>query len=270
MSPEQPLVLYEVEDKVAVITLNRPEKRNALTRELWRQLDGAFIRADEDSEVRAIVLTGAGPAFCAGADLTSGQDREGLLHRWEHFEALHQRQFRMWSSKKIIIAAVHGYCLGRGLELALWCDIVVASADSSLGQPEIREGWVLHSVVPWLTGPQQAKLFMLSGDTIDAAEAQRLGLVARVVDAGSAIKEAMRLGKRLSYIPPAAAQAVKQEINGVYEQMGFRVQQAAGTAVSALASALTPKELGNEELFRIRREQGLRASLKFRDAPFES
>ena len=116
-----------MDDRVAVITLNRPDKLNALSRPLWQQLDAA------------------------------------------------------WSSGKVIVAAVHGDCLGRGLELALWSDIVVASQDTRLGHPEIREGALLYSVIPWLTGPQQAKLLMLSGDVINAREAARLGLVARVV-----------------------------------------------------------------------------------------
>ena len=263
------LVHYRVEDKVAVITLNRPEKKNALSRELWRDLDAAMVRADDDLEVATIVLVANGTSFCAGADLSPGEDPTQMLPWWELFQRHHTRQFRMWDSKKVLVAGVHGYCLGRGLELALWCDIVVASEDAKLGQPEVREGWVVQSVVPWLIGPQQAKLFMLSGDVIAAAEAHRLGLVARVVGDGKAATAAIALAKRLSHVPPVTARAVKRMINGVYELQGIRAQQGEGIAVAAFTSHLSAEEKGTTELERVRREQGFKASIKFRDDPFK-
>ena len=263
------LALYRVEDKVAVITLNRPEKMNALSKELWRELDAAMVRADDDPQVRAIVLAANGRSFCAGADLSPGADPTQMLPWWDAFQRHHVRQFRMWDCQKVLIAGVHGHCLGRGLELALWCDIVVASEDAKFGQPEVREGWVVQSMVPWLTGPQQAKVFMLSGDTISAAEALQLGLVARVVPAGTAETAAIALAKRLSHVPPIAARAVKRMINGVYELQGIRSQQAEGIAIGAFTSHLSAEEKGTTELERIRREQGFKASLKFRDDPFK-
>jgi enoyl-CoA hydratase len=266
----QSLVLYRVEERVAVITLNRPEKMNAINREMLAQLDQYFAKVEEDSNVRAVVLEGEGRSFSAGADLASGEDPTDPLPWMRSYEQHYRRQFRIWDSGKIVIAGVHGYALGRGLELALWCDIVVASEDAKLGQPEIREGWLVHSVVPWLTGPQQAKMFMLSGDTISARDAERMGLVAKVVVAGAARSEAFRLAKRLAHVPPISAKAVKQMINGMYEQLGIRGQQAAGITLTAATSSMSPKDKGTEELVRVRREQGLKASLKFRDAPFES
>jgi len=265
----KPLILYRTEDRVAVISLNRPEKVNALSRDMWVALDAAFAQADDDSEIRAIALVAEGSSFCSGADLSPGQDPSELLPWLMAFERHHGRQFRMWDSRKVIVAGVHGYAIGRGLELALWCDIVVASEDAKLGQPEVREGWVVNSVVPWLTGPQQAKLFMLSGDVVSACEAERLGLVAQVVAAGTASTEAIKLAKRLTHVPPVTARAVKQMVNGVYDQLGFRAQQAAGIGLCVATSGMTPKEKGTEELDRVRREQGFKASIRFRDAPFE-
>ena len=222
------LVLYEVRDAVAVITLNRPEKLNALSRALWIQIDAAFQRAEQDDNVRVIVLAAAGRAFCAGADIAGGEDPTEPLPWLEFHQKHHRRQFAMWASKKVIIAAIHGHAVGRGLEIALWCDMIVASEDTKVGQPEVREGWVLWSVVPWLIGPQKAKLFMMSGDLIDAREAEQMGLVTKVVAAGTAREEAIKLARRLSHVPPVAARAVKQMVNGVYETMGIRPQQAAG------------------------------------------
>ena len=270
MADSTELVLYEVSDAVAVITLNRPEKRNALSRAVWRELDAAFQKAEEDANVKVIVLAGAGKAFCAGADIAGGEDPTEPLPWLEFHQKHHRRQFAMWSSNKIIIAAIHGFAVGRGLEIALWCDIVVASEDAKIGQPEVREGWVLWSVVPWLTGPQKAKLFMMSGDLIDAREAEQMGLVTKVVAAGAARDEAIKLALRLSHVPPVAARSVKHMVNAVYETMGIRSQQGAGASLSALAATMSTEERGTAELERIRAEKGFKESVRFRDAPFET
>ena len=270
MAEDAELVVYEVREAVAVITLNRPQKMNALSRAMWIQIDAAFQRAEQDANVRVIVLAGEGKAFCAGADIAGGEDPTAPLPWLEFHQKHHRRQFAMWASNKVIIAAVHGHAIGRGLEIALWCDLVVASEDAKLGQPEVREGWVLWSVVPWLTGPQKAKLFMMSGDLIGAREAEQMGLVTKVVPAGTAREEALKLARRLSHVPPVAARAVKQMVNGVYDTMGIRPQQAAGAAMSALAASMSTEERGTAELERVRAEQGFKASVRFRDAPFET
>lgn len=264
------LVLYEVRGSVAVITLNRPEKLNALSRALWVQLDAAFQEAEQDESVSVIVLAANGRAFSVGADIAGGEDPTEPLPWLRHHQNHHRRQFSMWSSKKTLIAAIHGHAIGRGLEIALWCDLVVASEDTKLGQSEVREGWVLWSVVPWLIGPQKAKLFMMSGDLVSAEEAERLGLVTKVVPAGTAKDEAIQLAQRLTHVPPVAARAVKHMVNAVYETMGIRAQQASGAAYSALAACMSAQERGVAELERIRAEQGFKASVRFRDAPFET
>jgi enoyl-CoA hydratase len=264
------LVQYEVSGGVAMVTLNRPEKLNALSRSLWTQLDAVFQKADQDEAVKVIVLAGNGRAFSVGADIAGGEDPTEPLP-WLNFHQNHyRRQFAMWNSSKTIIAAIHGHAIGRGLELALWCDMVVASEDTKLGQTEVREGWVVWSVVPWLVGPQKAKLFMMSGDLVSAVEAEKLGLVTKVVPAGTARDEAVRLARRLTNVPPVAARAVKQMVNLVYDTMGIRAQQAHGAAFTALAASMSSEERGTAELERVRAEQGFKASVRFRDAPFES
>ena len=264
------LVLYELHDKVAVITLNRPQKRNALSRAMWTQLDAAFQKAEQDPNVRIIVLAANGTAFCAGADIGGSEDPTQLLPWYEHFQKHHRQQFALWGSNKVIIAAVHGYAIGRGLEMALWCDIVIAADDAKLGQPEIREGMALWSIVPWLVGPQKAKLFMLSGNLINAHDAEAMGMVTTVVPAGRARDEAMKLATQLSHVPPLAARSVKHMVNGVYEMMGVRMQQSMGAAASAFSHGLSPEEKGTAEIERVRAEQGFKASLQFRNAPFDT
>jgi enoyl-CoA hydratase len=268
MTETVPLVLYDVTDNIATITLNRPEKRNALSRALWVELDELLIRADTDPDVRIIVLTGAGPSFCAGADIAGDEDPTTALGWHRHNQRHLVRQFRIRDSSKTYIAAIDGYALGRGLELALWCDLVVASADARLGMPEIRQALVLQSVIPWFVLPQQAKLFLLSGDIIDAAEAEKLGRDCMVAPPGAAKAEAAKMARRLSHIPPFAAEGVKRMVNGVYDQLGMRQQQNAAIAASSFNAHLSPEDKGIEELHRVGVEQGFKAWLKFRDAPF--
>lgn len=270
MAIDSELVLYQQCESVAVITLNRPEKLNALNRALWVQLDAAFQKAEQDASVKAIVLAANGRAFSVGTDIAGGENPTEPLPWLKRHQNHHRRQFSMWSSNKIIIAAIHGHTIGRGLEIALWCDMVVACEETKLGQSEVREGWVLWSVVPWLIGPQKAKLFMMSGDLIGAHEAERMGLVTKVAPAGTAKEEAIKLAQRLSHVPQVAASAVKQMVNSVYETMGIRAQQASGSAYSALAACMSAEERGVTELERIRAEQGFKASVRFRDAPFET
>jgi enoyl-CoA hydratase/carnithine racemase len=266
---EERLVLYAVEDAVATITLNRPEKLNALTRPLYVALEAALREAEADDAVRAIVLTGAGRAFSAGADLSGpGGLGRAAKDRWANFEANNARQFMLWNLQKPLLGAVHGWCLGRGCELALWCDVVIASEDARIGQPEIRDGSIVASIIPWLIGMQRAKLFMWLGQPLPAAEAERIGLIARVVPEGQALAEAQRVARMIAHLPPVAAQTVKRMVNGIYEQQGIHQALGNGALLATIVANLPSAERGSEELDRIRAEQGLKAYLQARDAPF--
>lgn len=271
MTEGEPIVRYEVQGPVALITLNRPERLNALGRDLVDELDAALDQADANGAVRAVVLTGTGRAFSAGADLKSHSLPRGRPRAlWEHFQATERRQSRLLRGSKITIAAVHGYCLGRGLELALHCDLVLADPDARFGQPEVREGSFLASVVPWLIGPQRAKLFMLSGNHFDARQAERWGLVTYVVEDGPVLDEALRLAQRLSNVPLPATRAIKQFVNTVYDEfMGQRVlNDVLGPALTALSRNMSPEEKEIAHLIEIREQQGLKAFLEARDAPY--
>jgi enoyl-CoA hydratase len=265
---DETLVLYEVDDGVATVTLNRPDKLNALSRPLNAELERIMREADADEAVRVVVLTGAGRAFSAGADLSQGGLGRGPKARWETFETNNARQFALWRMQKPVLAAVHGWCLGRGCELALWCDVVIASEDARIGQPEIRDGSIVATIIPWVIGMQRAKLFMWLGQPLPAREAERIGLVARVVPEGAALAETLRLAHMIAHLPPVAAQAVKRMVNGVYEQQGIHQTQANGALLASVVAGLTPAERGTEEIERIREEQGLKAYLQARDAPF--
>jgi enoyl-CoA hydratase/carnithine racemase len=261
------LVRLDVADRVAVLTLNRPEKLNALSRELRARFDELVDRVAADEDVRAVVLTGAGRAFCAGADLGGGMP-DGSLAAHRVLEEAADRQLRLRELPQPVIAAVHGYCLGRGLELALWCDIVVASTGARFGEPEVRDGSFVASIIPWLTNAQQAKLLMLTGDTIPAEEAHRLGLVTLLVDEDTALAAATGLARRLTHLPVPAAREVKRYVNAVQDLAGLVSMQRHGTTTAALLHSLSPAELGVTELVELRRREGLKAYLAARDAPF--
>lgn len=261
------LVAVTVDDGVALVELNRPEKLNALNAEMRDQLEAALVTLGADKTVRVVILTGRGRAFCAGADLGG----DGTLGRtatdaMAAFDASSARQLMTWELPQPVIAAVNGYCLGRGMELALWCDIVVASRTATFGEPEVRDGSFVSSILPWLTSPQQAKLLMLSGDSIDGERAVQLGLATVLAD--DAVSAAKTLARRLRHVPPPTAHAVKRYVNAIVDGRSVREGQLLGNALGAALRTLSPEDLGTQELVAIREQQGLRAYLKARDEPF--
>ncbi len=266
------LILTEKRDLVATITLNRPEKLNALSREMVAELLDAFEALRDDEEVRAVVLTGSGRAFSSGADLGGQRGEHGrTLEEWQARMAENMtRQFMVRDFPKPVIAAVEGYCLGRGCELALWCDVVVASETAWFGEPEIRHGSMVASMIPYLTNPQQAKLLILTGDTISAREAHEIGLVARVVPPASLLDDAARIARRMAMVPPFAVRYNKQLINAMYDSMGFRQAMDYGHKIETLCHSRIPDatNVDGVNLEQRRREAGVKAFLDARDGPF--
>jgi len=175
-------------DGVLVLTMNRPEHRNALNRDLFRELGHAFVGAETDPEVRAIVLTGAGDkAFCAGADLGSGGIADGAASAHDGRGLLADLFRDMWQLGKPVIARVRGYALAGGFGLACACDLIVASDDAVFGTPEINVGlWPYMITVPLLRSmpPKTALDLMMTGRRVAADEGARMGFVQRVVPAG--------------------------------------------------------------------------------------
>ncbi len=177
-------VLYEVRDAQARVTINRPERRNAINRQVQLDLIDAFERAKSDPAVRVVVLTGAGKAFCAGGDL--GGFSEGASAVQLHYErGTFTDLFRaMRRLGKPVVAAVNGHALAGGMGVAMACDVVVASSDAAFGLPEVNIGLWPMMITPAIVGavgPRKALELMLTGDRIDAAEAERIGAVNRVV-----------------------------------------------------------------------------------------
>ena len=208
MNPTDDEVLVSQEDGVLTITLNRPERRNALTWTMLDRLREVVADAASAPDVRVLVLTGAGHrAFCAGAELQAMAAGASVLQRHEGWGLLARLFEDLWSAGKPTIAKVHGFCLAGGFGLALSCDLVVAADDAVFGTPEIDVGlWPFMVTVPLCRAmpPKKALELMLTGRRVDAAEADRLGFVTRVVPAGELDGVTAELATSLAAKSPTA------------------------------------------------------------------
>jgi enoyl-CoA hydratase len=274
-------ILYETDGGKARITLNRPEKLNALSVQLQRELNDALWEADADNDVHVIILRGAGRAFSAGYDMSPPRDREethaitgsagrGRLRpdfdddAWR-LERHQQLRNAVLDIHKPVIAQVHGYCLAGGTDLALLCDIVVAAEDAVLGFPPVRnQGSPVNHMWTYHVGPQWAKYFLLTGDQVSGEEAARIGLVLRAVPHERLDAEVEALADKMCRIDPAVLSANKRIVNIALELMGARTVQRMSVEMDARAR-LAP---GVREFYRIVAEQGLKAALEWRDGAF--
>lgn len=220
-------VHYEAADGVCRITLNRPEKHNALNHALLDDLDAAFTAAERDEAVRVVVLAGAGPSFCAGYDLGGSYYTTPPDGRWTLANALtalrdiEARYQRIWNCPKPTIARVHGHALAGGCYLQLLCDISVATNDANLGHPAVRMGGV-SSMPLWqvILGPRIARYLLLTGRTVTGSEAQRLGLVTLAV-APQALDDTVNgIVADCLQVPAAGAQHAKEALNTALEIQG--------------------------------------------------
>jgi len=212
-------LIVEIEEYVALIRLNRPDALNALNSQLMGELGEALKAADENDKVRCIVITGSEKAFAAGADIKEMADKNFVdMFMSDYFGAETKDLLRV---RKPIIAAVSGYALGGGCELAMMCDFIIASETAKFGQPEINLG-----VVAGIGGTQRLTRFVgksksmdmhLTGRFMDAAEAERSGLVSRVVPVGKLIPEAMEAARKIAAKSALSVAVVKEAVNRAYE-----------------------------------------------------
>jgi enoyl-CoA hydratase/carnithine racemase len=192
-------VLVEVSGGVAVLTLHQPEKRNAFSGAMGRELSEAYRAADADDAVRAVVLTGTPPAFCAGADLSAGEGT--FAGTGEAFSATGV-SFPAWQVRKPVVAAVNGHAIGIGLTLALQCDLRVMAADATYGVVQVRRGvlgdaWS-HWALPRIVGISRAAEILLVGGTFDGRRAEQLGLTDRVLPAEEVLPAALALAREVA------------------------------------------------------------------------
>jgi enoyl-CoA hydratase/carnithine racemase len=259
---------------VLVLTLNRPDHMNALSRQLEEEMHAALQAAAADDSVRAIVLTGAGAAFCAGYDLAHdaaqarpSRTRDVLKRWWDADMGLASKLLALMRLPKPIIAAVNGWCLGGGLWYSLACDITIASEKAVFGQPEVREIQNSTFLLTFLVGYKNASRYALTGDHFDAKEAERIGMINQVVPHDELMPTAIALAQRLALVPPDSVRMNKMITTLGLEAMGLRSALEMADVLSVIThSSMDAADL--DELTRLRDEQGLTASLKFRDGPF--
>ena len=268
-------IKYEVDNGRARITLNRPEKRNALSIELVEELRDALWEADDDKSVHCVILKGEGPSFCAGYDLTPGRSAvdDGVERRkgrgvdddaWniERF----QRSLRtLTEMHKPSIAQIHGHCLAGGTDLALYCDILICADNANIGYSALRNmGAAPNQMWLYNCGPQWTKRLLLTGDTVNGEDAARIGLVLKSVPEEYLEQEVEGLADRLSWIDPEMLSANKRIINVGMDLMGAQVLQRLAAENDARAHTTTAAK----NVFQQIATAGLRAALKDRDAPF--
>jgi Enoyl-CoA hydratase/carnithine racemase len=276
MTQDEPLLLYEVRDGTAWITLNRPAKRNALSEPLQEQLSALLWDADEDNRVHAVVLKAAGPDFCSGYDLQKyDQPIPGQVdHRrgrakfdddaW-HQERAQRLRMALFDMHKPVIAQVHGRCLAGGTDLALLCDMVICAEDALFGFPPARsQGSLPSHMWLYLVGPQWAKRLLLTGDSIRGDDAAKIGLALKAVPADRLDAEVAELAARLALIDADLLSANKRIVNLGLELMGARTMQRMAAEMDARGHLSVSRFQFNETV----RTEGLKEAVRQRDEPF--
>ncbi|MCH7719309.1 MAG: crotonase/enoyl-CoA hydratase family protein [Chloroflexi bacterium] len=275
-------ILYERDGGKVRITLNRPEKLNAMSQRLQRELNDALWEADGTAGVHVIIVRGAGRAFSAGYDMSpqrsatdshapdaAAEERRGRREfdddTW-HLEQAQRLRNAILDLHTPVIAQVHGYCLAGGTDLALLCDIIVAAEDAVLGFPPVRnQGSPVNHMWTYLVGPQWAKYFLLTGDQVSGEEAARIGLVWKAVPFDRLEAEVEALADKMCRIDPAVLSANKRIVGIAMELMGARTLQRMSVEMDSRAR-LAP---GVREFYRIVAEKGLKAALQWRDGDFQ-
>ena len=270
MSNDTELVLVdEPAAGVRRFTLNRPEKRNALSYDLRGQLVAGLQAGDQDDSVRVMIVRGAGSCFSAGYELAGGnkgQDLPWFTSPGEGFWPRHviEGWMGIWDLNTPVIAQVHGYCLAGGSELATGCDLVYVADDALIGYPAVRFGVPDMQFHAWFMGMRTAMEMMITGDSISGQDAARLGWANRSVPLDQLEDEVLAVAERIAKVPPDLVALNKRTVHRAMEAMGLRTAIRAGTDLCALAV--------HQESFQAfltkARERGLTQALQERDEPF--
>ena len=250
------------------ISLNRPDKRNALCNPLREELFNSLEEADSDSKVRVIVLSGAGSCFCAGYDLSYNNKEDMPYHSSKNdgFWPRHvvEGAFKIWDLATPVIAQVHGYCLAGGTELAASCDLVYVANDVKIGYPVVRSmSPPDNQIFPWLMGMRDAMEMMLTGESIDGETAVKQGFANRSFDFKSLEEEVLKIAEKVAKVPSDLQAINKRAVHRQMEAMGMRTGIRAGTEMQALAMHSKSTQEHLKEL-----SSGLKEALTKRDEEF--
>lgn len=215
-------IIYEKKDGVAWLTLNRPEVLNALNRAMWRELAQAIDLADKDDQVRVVIITGAGRAFCVGDDINDLATIKDAFDAKAYFREITGAVRKVEEFKKPLIAAVNGLAYGGGCEITMVCDVAIASENTRFAQPEGKIGaWPPFAAVrlPSIIGKAKAMEIMLTGEPVDAKEAERIGLINKVVPPEKLKDAAMEMAEKIMRIAPLSAELIKTTVNKKIEDV---------------------------------------------------
>lgn len=275
-------LIYRTENRIATITLNRPEKFNTIRPPMWDELEDAIGRANRELDVHVIVLQGAGHSFCAGFDFSDNLkhfDVAGLEmdpERWDPgrdmmmatspFLGPVPKFMSIWRSPKPVIAKVHGWCVGGGSEMALCADFVIASDDARFGTPYARV-WGCHLTGMWIyrLGLTRAKRYALTGDSVSGKEAAEIGLINESSPIGQLDERTRYWAGRMARIPITQLAAMKLIVNQAFDNMGLSSTQALGPILDGLMR--NTKE--GRDFVRTAKAKGVHAAAAERDGPFE-
>jgi len=257
-------VLYERRGPIAVLTLNRPDKLNAVNAQMVRELGQTLDEIEVDDRVRAVVLCGAGRAFSAGFDLSMGEGSGLDFIRTElrkDFDII----MRFWDFPKPTVSAVHTYCLGSGMEMAVACDITVAAEGCRFGAPEVKFGsGIVAMILPWVIGLKQAKELLLVGDDrITPERALAIGLINRVVPEDQYLEEAISIARAMAANDRVVVRMTKQAINRGADIMGMRQGLLQGLEMGIIAEEIETPE--SREFNAILDKDGPKAALAWQE-----
>ena len=269
-------ILYSVQDRIARVMLNAPEKRNALSFRMRDEFVSALKRAEADDDVSLVLIDAAGPSFCSGYDLSPpdpGYRKDGMVAS-KHFDNWTDQFARscvrdwmtIWDLLKPVVAKIHGHCVAGGTEILSMADIAFVADDARIGYPAMRGMTTPDTMYfPWKMPMAQAKYLQLTGNSVTGREAAEMGWVAKSFPADELDDAVMRELRPMSQIAPDLLAANKHSVNQAYEIMGFRTALAQGWQWHVLSSRVRPGAGGFGEAMR---EGGLKAALEWRDGAF--
>lgn len=263
-------IVVAISDHVATLTLSRPERLNALDKATLLEINRAMDAFEGDDAVRVVVLTGAGRAFSSGFDLKAQMEQrpEGSAIWREILDLDFDTTMRFWNCPKPTIAAVHGACLAGAFEMALACDITIASENAMFGEPELKFGaGIVTMLLPWMSSPKHAKRIILSADDrIAARDALAMGFVSQVVADGKHLDEAMRTARAIALMDPNLVAESKKALNRSYEIQGM--QTALRMALDIDHGIESHGSPDKRAFMDVARERGMREAIAWRDARF--
>jgi enoyl-CoA hydratase len=269
MAAYETLIYEKVEDRIFRLTLNRPEKLNAMSRQLLSEFEAAMDDFENDAAASVLIIRGAGRAFCAGYDLAGTQQPGTAFTVSSDRVSLHrtiERWQRLWMLGKPTIAQVHGYCLAGATELIGHCDIVFASEDAQFGHPAGRSLGILPTLSMWpvLMGPRKTKEYLFTGDLIPAREALEWHLINGMFPRDRLEAETLDYARRVAMVPVELLALHKAAVNRYLEVMGIRAAEQSAADLDCIAHQTDTVK----NWMKASRERGLKAALSERDRPF--